>query len=62
MSEAMREVLLKCVQFAISKNAWISTIDGVADQEICMEDALAFLQELEADANWSVFSAITEAK
>jgi hypothetical protein len=45
MSEAMRECLEKCVAFAISKNAWISSIDCWLDEEITMEEALEWLKE-----------------
>jgi hypothetical protein len=41
----LRECLAKCVQFVISKNAWISSIDYLGDQEITMEEALEFLKE-----------------
>jgi hypothetical protein len=41
----MREVLQKCVEFAISKNAWISAIDETGDYEVTMEDAYEFLKE-----------------
>ena len=45
MSETMRECLQKCVEFAISKNAWISSIDYLLDKEVTMEEALEFLKE-----------------
>ena len=44
MSETMRECLQKCVEFAISKNAWISAIDYERDEEITMDEALEFLK------------------
>ena len=44
ISETMRECLQKCVEFAISKNAWISAIDYEQDKEITMEEALEFLK------------------
>lgn len=46
ISETMRDALEKCVRFAISKNAWISSIDYAGDYEVTMEDALAFLKEV----------------
>jgi hypothetical protein len=46
ISETMRDVLEKCVKFAIQKNAWISSIDYAADEEITMEEALEFLKEI----------------
>ena len=46
MSETMREVLQKCVEFAISKNAWLSAIDYAGDEEVTMEEALEFLKEV----------------
>ena len=46
MSETMREMLEKCVRFAINKNAWISAIDYVEDEEVTMDEALEFLKEL----------------
>jgi len=45
MSETMRQCLEKCVKFAISKNAWISSIDYERGEEITMEEALEFLKE-----------------
>lgn len=44
MSKTMRECLQKCVEFAISKNAWISAIDYERDEEITMDEALEFLK------------------
>ena len=44
MSETMRECLAKCVQFAISKNAWISAIDYQTSEEVTMDEALDFLK------------------
>ena len=44
MSEAVRECLEKCAEFAISKNAWISAIDYERDEEITMEEALEWLK------------------
>ena len=44
MSETMRECLEKCVRFAIGKNAWISSVDYQADEEVTMEEALEFLK------------------
>ena len=44
MSETMRECLERCVEFAISKNAWISSIDYERDEEITMEEALKWLK------------------
>jgi hypothetical protein len=46
ISETMRECLQKCAEFAISKNAWISSIDYAGDEEITMEEALEFLKEV----------------
>jgi hypothetical protein len=40
LNEMIREARL-----AISKNAWISAIDPVADCEVTMEEALEFLKE-----------------
>jgi hypothetical protein len=46
MSETMREMLDKCVQFALAKNAWISAVDYAGDEEVTMGEALEFLKEL----------------
>ena len=46
MTPAVRECLEKCVEFAISKNAWISAIDEKADVEITMEEALEYLRDI----------------
>jgi hypothetical protein len=40
LNEMIREARL-----AISKNAWISAVDYHGDEEITMEEALAFLRE-----------------
>ena len=44
MSEAVRECLQQCVEFAISKNAWLSAIDYERDEEITTDEALEFLK------------------
>ena len=44
ISETMRECLQKCVEFAISKNAWLSAVDYERDEEVTMEEALEFLK------------------
>ena len=46
MSETMREMLEKCVRFAIGKNAWISAVDYEGNEEVTMEEALEFLKEI----------------
>ena len=46
LSETMRGILQQCVEFALSKNAWISAIDPAGDEEITMEEALEFLKEV----------------
>lgn len=43
----MRDVLLQCVQFAVQKNAWISSIDHAGDYEVTMDEAEEFLQDLQ---------------
>lgn len=49
ITEAMRECLEQCVKFAISKNAWISSIDYSRDCEVAMEDALELLHDLKGN-------------
>ena len=44
MSETMRECLQQCVEFAISKNAWISVVDSSGDYEVTTDEALEFLK------------------
>jgi hypothetical protein len=41
LNEMIREARL-----AISKNAWISSIDYAGDYEVTMEEALEFLKEV----------------
>ena len=38
--------MIRKARFAISKNAWISSIDYQTDEEITIDEALAFLREV----------------
>ena len=44
ITESMRAMLEKCVRYAISRNAWISSTGE--DDEVTMEEALEFLKEI----------------
>ena len=44
----MREMLEKCVRFALAKNAWLSAIDYAGDEEVTMEEALDFLKGIKS--------------
>jgi hypothetical protein len=38
--------MIQEARLAISKNAWISAIDYQGDEEVTMDEALAFLREV----------------